>query len=272
MTNTVLITGCSSGFGKATAELFAENGWNVVATMRKPEDADLPRGANVLVARLDVQDRDSIAAAIADGVKAFGSIDALVNNAGFGAFGVFEAISADRVHEQFAVNVFGVMDTIRSILPHFREQGKGTIVNLSSAGGFVAFPLVSIYNASKFAIEGLSESLYWELASRNIAVKIVEPGSVATNFAPRSGAFMQQTAPMPTYDEYVEKVKKMFGSMRGQHASTPRDVAGVIFGAVTDGKDQLRYVATPDEVQLATARRETSEDAYIQTMGKFLRV
>jgi NAD(P)-dependent dehydrogenase (short-subunit alcohol dehydrogenase family) len=144
MKKTVLITGTSSGFGKATAKLFAKNGWNVVATMRRPEkEKELVGLDDVLVTQLDVQDRASIAQAIEAGIARFGRIDGLINNAGFGLFGVFEATSQEKIQEQFDVNVFGVMDVTRAILPHFRKNKGGLIINVSSGAGIFTLPMIS---------------------------------------------------------------------------------------------------------------------------------
>lgn len=180
MTKTILITGTSSGLGKATARLFAHEGWNVVATMRRPEEErELVQLPNVLVTRLDVQDRVSITTAIEAAIARFGQIDALLNNAGFGLFGLFEATPPEKVAEQFNVNVFGVMDVTRALLPHFRQNKGGLILNISSGAGVFTLPMLSLYCASKFALEGFSEALSYELASQNIVVKIIEPGGIA---------------------------------------------------------------------------------------------
>jgi NADP-dependent 3-hydroxy acid dehydrogenase YdfG len=172
MSKTVLITGCSSGFGRATAQVFSNNGWNVVATMRDVRGADdLANDHNMLVARLDVQDRSSIAEAVERAIECFGRIDALVNNAGFGLHGIFETSSPEKIQEQFDVNLFGVMNVTRALLPHFRANRGGTIVNISSGAGVFTLPLISLYCASKFALEGFSEALTYELAPLGITVK-----------------------------------------------------------------------------------------------------
>lgn len=268
MTQTVLITGASTGFGKVAALHFAARGWQVVATMRNPAaGADLATHPDILVTRLDVQDRDSIDAAIAAGIERFGAIDALVNNAGFGLFGLFEAASREKIQEQFDVNVFGVMDVTRAVLAHFRARRSGTIVNVSSGAGVFGLPMISLYNASKFALEGFSESLSYELASQGITVKIVEPGGVLdTQFSARSADEFGQSAAPPGYEDFVAATGKVFDSLRSARLATSEDVAGVIFDAVTDGSDRLRYVATEDIQPLVKARRETSEDAYMAFM------
>jgi NAD(P)-dependent dehydrogenase (short-subunit alcohol dehydrogenase family) len=273
MKKTVLITGTSTGFGKVAAKLFARNGWHVVATMRNPGgQTDMVDTNDVLVTRLDVQDRDSIGKAIEAGIARFGTIDTVVNNAGFGLFGVFEATSREKIQEQFDVNVFGVMDVTRAILPHFRKNKGGLIINVSSGAGVFALPMISLYCASKFALEGFSESLSYELASQNIIVKIVEPGGVvSTNFGKRSGQEALQNASLADYEGFVTRMNAVFAGLRGERLATEADVAKVIFEAATDGTNQLRYVATADILPLVKARRETSEKEYMETMrGRFM--
>jgi NAD(P)-dependent dehydrogenase (short-subunit alcohol dehydrogenase family) len=268
MKKTVLITGTSSGFGKATARHFASEGWNVVATMRSPaEERELSRMDGVLVARLDVQDGTSIAAAIDAGIARFGRIDALVNNAGFGLFGVFEATPQEKVREQFDVNVFGVMEVTRAILPHFRKNRAGVILNIGSGAGIFTLPMLSLYCASKFALEGFTESLSYELASLGIKVKMIEPGGVvSTRFGERSGAEASQNGTIADYDAFAARTQEVFAGLRGARLATEEGVAEVIYAAATDGTDRLRYVATEDIKPLVSARRETSEDEYIALM------
>jgi NAD(P)-dependent dehydrogenase (short-subunit alcohol dehydrogenase family) len=270
MTRTVLITGCSTGFGEATARLFASHGWNVVATMRRPEaGAALAVLDNVLVTRLDVQDQASIDAAIAEAIARFGRIDVLVNNAGFGLFGVFEATSREKIQEQFDVNVFGLMDVTRAILPHFRANRSGVVINISSGAGVFTLPMISLYCATKFALEGFSEALSYELASVGVTVKIVEPGGVtSTDFGRRSAEEAAQATHLPgDYGPVVGETLALFDGLRAARGgSTSEEVAEVIFAAATDGTDQLRYVATDDIKPLVAARRETSEAEYIAFM------
>jgi NAD(P)-dependent dehydrogenase (short-subunit alcohol dehydrogenase family) len=268
MKPTVLITGASTGLGRTAAQLFARSGWNVAATMRRPEDgaalAELP---GVLVTRLDVQDVPSIGSAIDDALARFGRIDALVNNAGYGLFGIFEGTPPEKIREQFDVNVFGVMDTIRAILPHFRANKRGLIINVSSGAGVFTLPMLSLYCASKFALEGFSESLSYELSSQNITVKIVEPGGVVTtHFGKRSGAEAAANLHLPDYDRFVAGANEVFAGLRASRKATEDDVARVILEAATDGSDRLRYVATADILPLVTARRETSEAQYVALM------
>lgn len=270
---TVLITGASSGFGRDTALLFASRGWNVVATMRNPADAgELTEHERVLVTRLDVQDVASIEQAVTAGIARFGRIDVLINNAGFGLFGLFEATSRDKIREQFDVNLFGLMDVTRAVLPHFRSNKRGLVINISSGAGIFGLPMISLYNASKFALEGFSESLSYELLSQNIVVKIIEPGGVtSTGFSQRSASEAEATPVLADYAPFFAATMRLFDTLRGQRLASSREVAEVIFTAATDGSRQLRYVATKDIEPLVQMRRETSEAQYMAMMrSRFL--
>jgi NAD(P)-dependent dehydrogenase (short-subunit alcohol dehydrogenase family) len=269
MRKTVLITGCSSGFGRASALRFVAGGWNVVATMREPvPDAELDGRDDVLVTRLDVRDRASIAAAIDAGIARFGRIDAVVNNAGFGLHGIFEATPRERIEEQFAVNVFGVMDVTRAILPHFRKNRAGALVNVSSGAGVFTLPMISLYSASKHALEAFSESLSYELAPLGIRVKIVEPGGVTTtNFIRRSGAELGRTEAPADYDAFLASMGALFTALQKERGlATAEEVAQVIFDATGDPSDRLRYVATKDIAPLVKLRQEAGEDEYMRAM------
>jgi NAD(P)-dependent dehydrogenase (short-subunit alcohol dehydrogenase family) len=269
MTKTVLITGCSSGFGEASARLFSSKGWNVVATMRRPEaEPGLSQLPNVQVLRLDVQDRQSVDLAVKDALARFGGIDVVVNNAGYGLFGVFEGTSREKVADQFEVNLFGVMDVIRATLPHFRQKRSGLYINVSSGAGVFGLPMISLYNASKFALEGFSESLSYELAALGIGIKIVEPGGVLeTKFGQRSGSEFSGTQTPADYDAFIAGAAEVFeGLRRSRDLTTSAEVAQVIFDAATDGSDQLRYVATDDIKPLIEKRRESSEAEYMAFM------
>lgn len=264
MAQTILITGASSGIGKATAKLFQERGWNVVATMRAPEkDTELSALDNVLVTRLDVTDEASIESAVSAGIEKFGQIDVLLNNAGYGAYGPLEAFPMENVRRQFDTNVIGLIATTKAVLPHMRGNGAGTIVNVSSIGGQMTFPLGALYHGTKFAVEGISEAMSYELAAAGIRTKIIEPGGVKTDFGGRSFDFTNDEN-MTAYQPVVQALFKAFeGAMT---ASEPKVVAECIWTAVTDGSDQLRYHATPDAVQLLTARKEQDDATFIGGM------
>jgi len=193
MEKVVLITGASSGIGNESAKLFQSKNWKVAATMRSPEKAeDLQRIVDIACIRLDVTDPESIRSAIKESLEKFGRIDAVVNNAGYGLVGPFEAATDEQIERQFQTNVFGLMNVCREILPYFREQKRGFIVNVASLGGRVSFPFYSIYNSTKWAVEGFSEALRYELEPLHIRVKIIEPGPIKTDFYDRSQDLMSK--------------------------------------------------------------------------------
>lgn len=233
---TIFITGASSGIGKETAKYFAEKGWNVAATMRKVTDVnDLLKYPNIKLYVLDVQDEQSINLALEAAIHDFGSIDVLYNNAGYALAGAFEALSQEQIQHQFATNVFGVMNMTRAILPHFRAKRNGVIINTTSTGGIITFPLYSIYNSTKWAIEGFMESLQFELKQFNIRIKNIEPATIKSNFE-SSISFVSN----PAYDNYAKKVQhNMLASYKNAPAATT--VAPVVFKAATSNNNQLRY-------------------------------
>jgi NAD(P)-dependent dehydrogenase (short-subunit alcohol dehydrogenase family) len=242
MTKTVLITGASTGIGAATAQHFQRQGWNVAATMRTPEKAgDWTRQERVLPLRLDVTDPASIRQAIGQALARFGAIDVLVNNAGYGLVGPFEASTPEQVDRQMATNVTGLMNVTREVLPHFRERRDGVLITVSSMGGRLTFPLYSVYHATKWAVDGFSEALVYELEPFNIRVKIVEPGPIKTDFYDRSMDLMKK----PELTAYDALVAKAMPNMQkaGETAPGPDVVAKVIFQAATDGSRRLRYPA-----------------------------
>jgi NAD(P)-dependent dehydrogenase (short-subunit alcohol dehydrogenase family) len=273
MTKTVLITGTSSGIGLAARKRFAAEGWNVIATMRDPSGHGPSDSANTLVTRLDVQDRASIARAVDAGLLRFGRIDALVNNAGYGQNALFEATPRDKMIEQFDVNVFGVMDVMREVLPHFRKQKGGVIVNVSSGAGLFTLPMFSLYCASKFALEGFTEAVSYELASQNITAKLVIPhgGVTSTNFGVRSMQGYARNPAVADYDAFVERTNAAFAKMVAARATSSDDVAKVIFEAATDGTARLRYLIGDDARGFVKARREMADQDYVDFMrSRFL--
>ena len=264
MKKTILITGASSGIGKETVKKFAAEGWNVIATMRSPEkENELTSTENILITRLDVKDTASITSSVEAGIKRFGKIDAVVNNAGFGLLGLFEAMNADQIREQFEVNVFGLMNVMRVVLPHFRSNENGLIINISSGAGLHTLPLLSTYNASKYALEGFSEAVSYELSSQNIKVKIVEPGAIETNFAKRSFEQYAYDPELTGYETFNAAVGKMLETMMSETA-TAADVADVIYEAATDGTDRVRYLAGTENFKKRMAdSRQLSDQQYI---------
>ncbi|MBF2029887.1 MAG: SDR family oxidoreductase [Oscillatoriales cyanobacterium C42_A2020_001] len=265
MPKTVLITGASTGIGCETARLFQQKGWNVVATMRSPDKetelANLPR---VSCLPLDVTDSHSIQQSVANALQQFGTIDVLVNNAGYALIGAFEACTPEEIQRQFATNVFGLMEMTRALLPHFRERRAGVIVNLASIGGHIAIPLYSPYHATKWAVEGFSESLQYELEPFNIRVKIIEPGPIKTDFYTRSLAFAKQPG-LTAYDSFVEKVTRAH-NRAGETGSPPSVTAQVIYKAATDGTTKLRYPAGGNASAILLMRRLLPDGLFRQVI------
>ena len=269
MTNTILITGASSGIGKTTAQLFQANGWNVIATMRKSEaGADLAVLDNTLVTALDVTDPTSIEAAVAAGIERFGAIDVLLNNAGYGAYGPLEAFSMERIARQFDTNVIGLLATTKAVLPHMRGRGQGTIINISSIGGQMTFPLGTLYHGTKFAVEGLSEALHFELESIGLRVKLVEPGMIATDFGGRSFDFAVDES-LTEYGPIMQGMQKVMAH-HAANPSPPEVVAEVIWRAATDGSDRLRYRAGADAEVLLDARKAQDDATFLGEMKRLL--
>jgi NAD(P)-dependent dehydrogenase (short-subunit alcohol dehydrogenase family) len=244
MKKTILITGTSTGIGRATALYFAQQGWNVAATMRSQADiaaeTEFTKLPNVACVVLDVTDDATIHAAIAETVKRFGKIDVLVNNAGYGADGIFEDMTDEVILRQFNTNVFGLMRVTRAIIPHMRDNKGGTIVQIASMGGRLAFPLFSIYHATKWAVEGFSESLQYELKQFGIKVKIIEPGTIKTEFYGKGRVAIAGKS-LPHYKAFVDKCEKV-SQAPAQNGITPVEVAKVICRSV-DGGWKMRFPA-----------------------------
>ena len=246
--NTVLITGCSSGYGLETARHFHAQGWTVIATMRTPREDILPLSPRVRILPLDVTRPDSIAAVI----DAAGRIDVLVNNAGIGVIGVFEATPMATVREVFETNTFGVMAMTQAVLPQMRARNAGVIVNVTSSVTLAPMPLAAAYTASKMAIEGFTGSLAHELAAFNVRVKLVEPGyGPTTRFTSNVGSRMEGVFP-EAYAAFTNPILASFAQVAA--VTTEADVAEAVYGAATDPSAQLRFPAGPDAVALAQSR------------------
>jgi NAD(P)-dependent dehydrogenase (short-subunit alcohol dehydrogenase family) len=246
--NTVLITGSSSGYGLETARHFHDQGWNVVATMRTPREDVLPRSERLRVVGLDVTDSESIAAAL----EAAGPIDVLVNNAGIGALGAFEATPIATTRELFETNTFGVMAMTQAVLPQFRERGSGVVINVTSSATLARMPLVAVYTASKTAVEGFTASLALELEDLGVRVKLVEPGyGPDTQFTSNGQARMDGLISEP-YAPFAQRVMADFATPAVFTRAS--DVAEAVWRAAHDTTGQLRFPAGPDAVALAQVR------------------
>ena len=244
---TVLITGCSSGYGLETARHFLAQGWKVIATMRTPREDLLPTSDRLRLLALDVTQPESIAATI----EAAGPIDVLVNNAGIGVVGAFEATSMALTREVFETNTFGVMAMMQAVVPQFRERRSGVIVNVTSSVTLAAMPLAGVYTASKTAITGLTGSVALELAAFDVRVKLVEPGyAPTTRFAENGAARIQGLIP----EAYMPFAGPIFAAFAQPAAvTTERDVAEVVWQAANDRSERLRFAAGADAIALADA-------------------
>jgi NAD(P)-dependent dehydrogenase (short-subunit alcohol dehydrogenase family) len=246
-TKTVLVTGTSSGYGLQIARYFLAQGWNVVATMRTPRVDVLPRSEGLRILALDVTKPETIAAALDEA----GPLDVLVNNAGIGVVGAFEATSMATIRDVFETNTFGVMAVTQAIVPQFRAQTSGVIVNITSSVTLAPMPLAAVYTASKQAIEGFTASLAHELEFFGVRVKLVEPGYCPnTAFAVNGAERMQGLIPAA----YVPFAQPIFAAFAQPSAiTTEADVAEAVFRAATDLSGQLRFQAGADAVALARA-------------------
>ena len=240
---TIFMTGTSTGLGKAAALLFAEKGWKVIATMRNLDKAtDLKDHPNIELMALDVTDLAQIQE-VAKKAVALGDIDVVFNNAGYGLAGPFEGATDEQIVANINTNLIGVLRVTKAFLPHFRMKKSGLFLTTTSIGGSIALPFNAVYHATKFGLEGWSESVALELSKMGIGIKTIAPGGIKTDFASRSLDLSQHEA----YKEIFEKVEQMFRDpQRAESYSTPEAIAEVVYEAATDGKDQLRYFAGED--------------------------
>jgi NAD(P)-dependent dehydrogenase (short-subunit alcohol dehydrogenase family) len=271
-TRVAVITGSSSGIGFETALLLARSGFHTYATMRNLEKSkNITEIANteklpLQVVQLDVNDDISVKNAIDKIVAAAENerIDVLVNNAGYGLFGPLEDISIEEIKAQFETNFFGVIRVTQQVLPVMRKQNSGgsTIVNVSSVGGRIGIPVLSAYQSTKFALEGLSESMSYELEPFGIRVVIIEPGFIRTNIINSSTSAEKALDSKSPYFSLTQKVKNQFKSMMENASSPPEEVAKVILQAITSENPQLRYTVGNDAATIIQARMNMSDNEF----------
>jgi short-subunit dehydrogenase len=254
MRGTILVTGASSGIGLATAQHFAQKGWQVVASMRNPETFENQFPDSVYPLEMDVSDVESIRECIGKALEKFGRIDVLVNNAGYGGFGAFELSTDNQRRQMYDVNLFGLMNVTQELMTHFRSNRSGLIINVSSIGGLMTYPLYSVYHSTKWAVEGFTESLHYELRQVGVRVKLIEPGVTRTPFVDK-GQVMFRNPGIRDYDEYMDRLyPKVHQHMA--RALPAEKVAERIFEAATDGRDRLRYpVGTSQSKTILLLRR-----------------
>lgn len=265
MKKTILITGSNSGIGKITAEYFAKKDWQVIATMRNIEKAgSLKEYSNISIYPLDVTDTQSIEIAKDTILKDFGKIDVVVNNAGFGCYGAFEPTTESEIDRQIAVNIKGVMMVTKVFLAHFRKNRAGLFINISSIAGLISYPLASMYVCSKWAVEGFTEAIFYELKPMNIRVKLVEPGGFKTNFQ-LEGISWSHDESMPEYHEATQKTIKT-RKQRQPNMPDPIAVAEKVFEAVNDDSDRLRYLVGDDAESYFAERKEKGGEEYVKNV------
>ncbi len=258
----VLITGCSSGIGHATAVLLAGRGWTVYATARQPESiADLAeRGCKTLA--LDVTDEESMKAAVATVTEAEGAVGVLINNAGYSQSGAVETVSGEQMRRQFETNVFGLVTMCQLVLPGMRAQHWGRIVNISSMGGRLTFPGGGLYHATKYAVEAISDALRFEVRGFGVDVIIVEPGLIVTNFAQAATATVVADADSP-YADFNRKVGQLttdaYRGPMSKLGAGPEAVATTIAAALQAKRPKARYPVTPSAHLMITQRRFTPD-------------
>lgn len=266
MTKTVFITGASSGIGRETVNYFMEKGWQVIAAMRRPElETEFKNNAKLLLVSCDVTDEQSIQQAVQKGISQFKHIDVLVNNAGYYLFGPLEEVGAEQVKQQLDTNLLGVINMTKACLPYFRKQRSGRIINISSIAGRTSLPMQSVYHATKWGIEGLTESLHYELKPFGIKLKLIEPGVIRTDFYERS---MQSTALQGDYERQGKTVKGNVAA-NGEKGSSPRGVAAVVFKAATDNRRKLRYSVGKNR-QLIQLRNILPLPVYQSLVGRIM--
>ena len=268
-----IVTGSSSGIGYATSLLLARNRFHTYATMRNIEkSADIQQIANkerlpLQVIQLDVNDDASIRNSIEKVKSENERIDVLVNNAGYGLIGAFEDLSAEEIKSQFETNFFGVIRLTQQVLPIMRKQKSGTIVNVSSGAGRIGFPGMSAYVSSKFALEGLSESMSYELEPFGIRVVIIEPGVIRTNFK-KNSVMSKKSFDNSSISPYSSIIQKMDASISSivEHATPPEEVAKAILHAVISNNPELRYLVGNDIIMMAETKKSMSDEDFRKMM------
>jgi len=271
MHQVALITGCSSGIGYETALMLGRNGFRTFATMRNTKKSDSlqeiirKEGLDVSIQQLDVNDNASIENTINNIKNEANRIDVLINNAGFGLVGFFEDLTLDEIRDQFETNFFGALNITKKIIPIMRLQKSGTIINISSGAGQVGFPGISAYVSTKFAIEGFSESLTYELLPYGIKVVIIEPGVIKTNFFRNCKVSEHSVKKNSTYSTSLDKFQKNIEIMQ-EHATSPTDVAKVIIQVLGNSEPKQRYIVGNDVAMILEAKKNLSDNEFKKMM------
>ncbi|NRB47403.1 MAG: SDR family oxidoreductase [Saprospiraceae bacterium] len=275
MSKTVLITGCSSGFGKLAAKTFQAKGWNVIATMRSPQkETELTQLENIWVTRLDVTDQASIDATVQQGIEKYGAIDVLVNNAGYGGHAMLEQFTDEQTLAMFETNVFGLMRCCRAVLPHMRQRRNGSIINVTSMAGYLGLPLSSTYSASKYAVEGFTQALAHEYKPFNVKIRAIAPGAFGTNFSANTDNNFENGD-----DEtraFAQKVGAHFQALaqqmreQGGEVADPQEVADLIYTCATVNEMPVHNVVGADAKMLLGMKNSMNQQEFIDQMEAML--
>lgn len=268
MNKTIFISGTSSGLGKATAKYFAKLGWQVAATMRRPEkEQELTSIENIKVFKMDVTDIDSIKEAVDSAIAAFGQIDVVLNNAGAGIYGALELATTHDIDTLWNTNVKGVINVIRAVLPHYRANGAGMFINVGSALGLTtAMPLLSLYTMSKFALEGLTEGLYYELKPLNIDIRMIEPGGFSSEL--NRNIVFNRREDIKGYEAVTDKIEGILKRYDELPLGTVEEIVDVIAALATKESEQFRTVIGAAAVGLVESRNATSIENFLESSLK----
>ncbi|MBE9464443.1 SDR family oxidoreductase [Dyadobacter subterraneus] len=262
---TIFITGASAGLGKATAKLFQSKGWRVIATMRTPEkETELNLLENVILLPLDVTNIEQIETTVKAAI-ALGDIDVVFNNAGYGLIGPLESYSEEEIRSQFETNFFGVIWVTQAFIPYFKQKRSGLFITTTSLCGLTTYPLSSIYNASKWALQGWSESMSFDLARFNIGIKNVAPGGIKSNYMN-----VMTVAEDKDYDTLMQRMTEGFTDGTLMEFTESEVIADVVYQAATDEKDQLTYPAGNDAVRIYEKRLEQGPETFRKNVTKYL--
>lgn len=262
MQKTIFLTGASSGLGKSTAKLFQSKGWRVIATMRNPEnETELNKLKDVILLPLDVSNQDQIISVV-EKVTHLYPVDVVMNNAGYGLIGVLESLNDEQIQRQITTNLLGVIRVSKAFTSHFRERRSGMFINITSTFGLIGFPVCSVYSATKFAIDGFSESMAYELAQFGIQVKVIAPGGMQTDFAVRS----METGQHDAYEKLSVEVSKGYSPEKISNYTKVEDVAEIVYQSATDNQNKLRYVAGSDANQLYDERLKLGSETQFQNI------
>lgn len=262
---TIFITGASAGLGKATAKLFLSKGWRVIATMRSPEkEEELSKLANVILLPLDVTNNDQVNATVQKAIQS-GDIDVVFNNAGYGLVGALESCSEEQIEAQINTNFTGVLRVTKAFIPYFKQKRNGLFITTTSICGFSSNPLSPVYNATKWAIEGFSESISYDLAQHHIGIKTVAPGGIKSNFT--NGMIVQLDK---EYEDLNKRLGELFSDGTLMEFTDVEEIAKVVYEAATDNKDQLRYLAGNDAHRIHQQRLEMGNERFRKSLTQLL--